>query len=86
MNGGGYMSISGGLPKDRNILITYDKTADQSNAPEGYEIYRIKPTEPLKPGGEYAFMVSKHSGGAMGAMGAMGGADFSYNFYELGID
>ena len=81
--GGGFMAISQGLPKDHNIRITFDKTEDQSDAPEGYEIYRIKPTEPLKPRGEYAFMVSKNSGGALGALG---GADFSYNFYELGID
>lgn len=81
--GGGYMSISQGLPKERNIRIVYDKTPDQANAPEGYEIYRIKPAEPLKPGGEYAFMVSKPSGGAMGGFGS---AEFSYNFYELGID
>jgi hypothetical protein len=83
MIGGGYMSMSQGLPKDRNIQITYDKTADQTEAPEGYEIYRIKPTAPLKPGGEYAFMVSKNTGRAMGAFS---GAEANYNFYELGID
>ena len=80
--GGGYMSISQGLPGERNMRITFEKLADQSGAPEGYEIYRIRPTEPCKPG-EYAFMVSKPSGGVMGPLG---GADFNYNFYELGVD
>ena len=81
--GGGFMTFSQGLPKDRNMQIAYEKIADQSGAPGGYEIYRIKPAASLKPG-EYAFMVSKS--GAMGAMGPMAGASFSYNFYELGVD
>lgn len=80
--GGGFLGISQGLPQDRNVRITYDKAADQSGAPEGYEIYRIKPAESLKPG-EYAFMVHKPSGGEMGPLA---GAGFNYNFYELGVD
>jgi len=80
--GGGFMSFSQGLPKERNMKIAYEKTADQSGAPEGYEIYRIKPAMTLKPG-EYAFMVSKPAGGTMGPIA---GAGFNYNFYEIGID
>jgi len=80
--GGGFMSFSQGLPKERNMKISYEKTPDQSGAPEGYEIYRIKPAENLKPG-EYAFMVSRPGGGTMGPMS---GASLNYNFYEIGVD
>ena len=78
--GGGFMSISEGLPAERKMRLSYEKVADQSAAPEGYEIYRIKPAEPLRPG-EYAFMVNRPLGG-----GPMQGASFTYNFYELGVD
>jgi hypothetical protein len=81
--GAGFYSLTQGLPAERNMRIAYDKIADQSGAPEGYEIYRIKPMAPLTAG-EYAFMVSKHSGGS-GPV-AFAGAGFNYNFYELGVD
>ena len=80
--GGGYMTISQGLPKDRNIRIQYEKLADQSGVPEGYDLYRIKPVDALKAG-EYAFMVNRPSGGDLGPLASAG---FSYNFYELGVD
>lgn len=80
--GAGYISMSQGLPSDRNMRLAFDKAADQSGAPEGYEIYRIRSAEPLRPG-EYAFMVHKPGGGEMGAFA---GASVAYNFYELGID
>jgi hypothetical protein len=81
--GGGYMSFSAGLPKDRNIAITFEKAADQSAAPEGYDRYEIKPASALK-NGEYAFMIAKGSGEAGGVFGA--GASASYNFYEFAVD
>jgi hypothetical protein len=80
--GGGFMTISEGLPKDRNIAINYEKSPDQSQAPEGYDVYRIKPASTLKAG-EYALMISKASNGVMGPFGAAG---MSYGFYEIGID
>ena len=78
----GWISMSQGLPKDRNIALSALKTADQTNAPEGYEIYQIRPEQPLKPG-EYALMVSKPAGGELGVGSS---AQANYNFYELGVD
>ena len=78
----GWISMTDGLPGDRNIKLTYEKKADQSAAPEGYEIYQVRPEQPLKPG-EYAFMVSKPSAGDFGGMA---GASASFYFYELGVN
>lgn len=82
--GGGYMSFSAGLPKDRNVAINIEKAADQSEAPEGYELFEITPVMLLFPA-EYSFMVVKGGPGApMGLFGA--GASASYNFYEFAVD
>ncbi|HXS51448.1 MAG TPA: hypothetical protein VN782_02860 [Usitatibacter sp.] len=77
-----YISATEGLPADRNIPLTYDRAADQRGAPEGYEIYRIKPVNVLQPG-EYAFIVNRPG---LGGMGGYGPASVEYNFYELGVD
>jgi hypothetical protein len=78
----GWISMTEGLPADRNVKLTYEKKPDQSEAPEGYEIYKVRSEQPLKPG-EYAFMVSKPSAGEFGPMG---GAGHNFYFYELGVD
>ena len=78
----GWISMTEGLPADRNVKLTYEQKADQSEAPEGYEIYKVRADQPLKPG-EYAFMVSKPSAGEFGPFG---GAGHNFYFYELGVD
>lgn len=81
--GGGYMSFSAGLSRDRNIAIVFAKAADQSAAPEGYDRYEVRPAAELKSG-EYAFMIAKGSGDAGGVFGA--GASASYDFYEFAVN
>jgi len=78
----GWISMTDGLPGDRNVKLSYEKKTDQSAAPEGYEIYQVRPEQPLKAG-EYAFMVSKPS---VGDFGHMAGAGASFYFYELGVN
>jgi len=55
--GGGYMSYSTGLPKDRNIPLIIKKMDDQSSAPQNNIIYEITPVNDLKRG-EYALITS----------------------------
>lgn len=78
----GWLSMTEGLPGDRSVKLNYEKKADQSAAPEGYEIYQVRPEQSVKAG-EYAFMVSKPSAGEFGPFG---GAGHNFYFYELGVD
>jgi len=82
--GGGYMSFSAGLPKDRNVPINIEKAADQSEAPEGYELFEITPGTSLLSA-EYSFMVVKAGPGASAGIFGMG-SSANYNFYEFAVD
>ncbi len=52
-NFGGY---SAGVTGDRVMPTSVERLADQSNAPNGFTIYKISTTKPLAPG-EYALIV-----------------------------
>jgi hypothetical protein len=54
--GGGYMSYSSGIHRDRVIATKSTQASDQSGAPPGYIIYRISVVAPL-PDGEYAMVL-----------------------------
>lgn len=55
MIGGGYMSYSTGINKDRIIATIGDALTDQSQAPEGFQLYELAPKTQL-PAGEYAIV------------------------------
>jgi hypothetical protein len=55
-SGGYYASYSTGIHKDRVILATAEKEANQSKAPPDYTLYRVTPNGDLKRG-EYAFIL-----------------------------
>jgi hypothetical protein len=79
--GGGYMSYSSGLPKDRIIEVKYDRYADQSRAPSGFTIYNVVPTAPMSDG-EYAMIVHSaqvHTAGFFG-----GGSSDSFFDFRVG--
>lgn len=54
--GGGYMSYSTGINKDRVVPVVHEALADQSRAREGFVLYKIKPERDL-PAGEYALVL-----------------------------
>jgi hypothetical protein len=54
--GGGYMSYSSGIHRDRVVATKSTQAPDQSGAPSGYTIYRISVLAPL-PAGEYAMVL-----------------------------
>lgn len=55
MVGGGYMSYSSGVARDR-VVQTTSSLADQAAAPSGFRMYRITPAAAM-PAGEYAFIL-----------------------------
>ncbi len=56
MVGGGYMSYSSGVNKDRVVPTTIEKVADQSKSPKDFVLYRVNVAKPLAAG-EYAFIL-----------------------------
>lgn len=54
--GGGYMSYSSGIHRDRVVATKSVPQADQSGAPSGFRIHRISVVSPL-PLGEYAIIL-----------------------------
>lgn len=56
MIGGGFMSYSSGINKDRVVAMTDAFVQDQSRAPQGFELHEIRPAAPLAPG-EYAVVL-----------------------------
>ena len=54
--GGGYMSYSTGISRNRVVAVTTEQLADQSHAHDGFILYKVKPVEPL-PSGEYALVL-----------------------------
>jgi len=82
--GGGYMSYSSGIPKDRTIEIKYDRYADQSRAPSGFTIYSVVPLAPLSDG-EYAMVVHSAQARSAGFFGT-GTADSFFDFRSGGAN
>ncbi|MFO1340708.1 MAG: hypothetical protein U1F53_21220 [Burkholderiaceae bacterium] len=54
--GGGYMSYTSGISRDRVVPIKAEPLADQSRAREGFVLHRVTPETALKPG-EYAVVL-----------------------------
>jgi len=56
MTGGGYMSYSSGINKDRIIPVAFVQEENQSRAKDGFVLYRVKPEQSM-PSGEYALVL-----------------------------
>jgi hypothetical protein len=56
MIGGGYMSYSSGINKDRVVPIKSEQLADQSRARDGFVLYKVTPERTLAHG-EYALVL-----------------------------
>ncbi|MEJ1961466.1 MAG: hypothetical protein WDO56_07950 [Gammaproteobacteria bacterium] len=78
--GGGYMSYSTGINKDRVMPITVEKLPDQSKAPKDFIIYRVNVAKPLA-GGEYAFILYNSQVKVVGYF--LSGAD---SYFDFGVD
>jgi hypothetical protein len=78
--GGGYMSYSTGVNKDRVMPTTTEKQPDQSKAPKGFILYRVNTNAPLAKG-EYAFILYNSQVKVVGWFA--GGAD---SYFDFGVD
>lgn len=78
--GGGYMSYSTGINKDRVMKATAVQEPNQSAAPKNYIMYRVKPDAPLPPG-EYAFILYNSQVKVAGYFAS--GLD---SYFDFGID
>lgn len=78
--GGGYMSYSTGVARDRVVATTATKAASQSRAPKNFVLYEVKVGAPLKPG-EYAFVLYNSQVKAAGFF--MSGMD---SYFDFGVD
>ena len=76
--GGGYMSYSSGIPKERLIETTAERHNEQAHAPAGFTLYRITPVAPLKDG-EYAMIIHSAQVHVAGFFGT-GAADSFFDF------
>jgi len=78
--GGGYMSYSSGINKDRVVAITSEQLPDQSRAKEGFVLYKVKPEKPLGTG-EYALIFYTAEVRVSGFF-----AQAANSFYDFGVD
>lgn len=78
--GGGYMSYSTGVAKDRVVPITSGQLADQSRAKEGFVLYKVRPEKAL-PSGEYALVFYTAEVRVTGFF-----AQAANSFYDFGVD
>jgi hypothetical protein len=80
MTGGGYMSYSTGIHKDRVVAVTQEALADQSRARDGFVLYRIKPEKDL-PAGEYALVLYTAEVRTVGFF-----AQAANSYFDFGVD
>jgi hypothetical protein len=78
--GGGYMSYTTGIHRDRIVKVTTEVAADQSRAKEGFVLHRVKPEKPMVAG-EYALVLYT---GEIRTAGFFAHAGNSY--YDFGVD
>lgn len=78
--GGGYMSYSTGIHRDRVIETTAVALEDQSKAPDGFTLFTLTPASALKAG-EYA-LVTYNSHVRVSGFFASGGD----SFFDFGVD
>lgn len=78
--GGGYMSYSTGINKDRVVKATAVQESNQTAAPKNYIMYRVTPDAPMAPG-EYAFILYNSQVKVAGYFAS--GLD---SYFDFGID
>jgi hypothetical protein len=78
--GGGYMSYSTGIHRDRVVATTSSLASDQSGAPQGFTVYRIAVVSPLAPG-EYAMVLYNSQVRVAGFFAS--GLD---SYFDFGVD
>ena len=78
--GGGYMSYTTGIHRDRVVPITSEVAEDQSRAKEGFVLHRVKPEKNMVSG-EYAIVLYT---GEIRTLGFFAQASNSY--FDFGVD
>lgn len=78
--GGGYMSYSTGIHRDRVVPVATEQLTDQSRAKDGFILYRVKPEAALSSG-EYALVLYT---GEVRTAGFFTQA--SNSFFDFGVD
>ncbi len=78
--GGGFISYSTGITRDRVIPVAHEVLADQGGAREGFVLYHVKPERQLAPG-EYALILYTAEVRVAGFFGH--GAN---SFFDFGVD
>lgn len=78
--GGGYMSYSSGIAKDRVIPVKSEALVDQSRARDGFILYRVTPERSL-PAGEYAVVLYTQEIRTAGFFAQTGNS-----FFDFGVD
>jgi hypothetical protein len=82
MIGGGYMSYSSGIHRDRVVDTVSEKAADQSKAQKGFTIYKLTPKRPLAAG-EYAVIL--YTGEMHGLVSAWF-TSTGNSYFDFGVD
>lgn len=78
--GGGYLSYSSGIAKDRVVAIASEQLGDQSRAKDGFVLYKVRPEKPLTAG-EYALVFYTAEVRVAGFF-----AQAANSFYDFGVD
>lgn len=78
--GGGYMSYSTGIAKDRVISVKSEALSDQSRARDGFVLYRVTPERALAAG-EYAVVLYTQEIRTAGFFAQTGNS-----YFDFGVD
>lgn len=78
--GGGYISYSTGINKDRVVPIKSEQLADQSRAREGFVLYKVSPERALSSG-EYALVLYTQEVRVAGFF-----ATAANSYFDFGVD
>ena len=78
--GGGYISYSTGINRDRVVPVRYEQAADQSKAPANFAIYEVTPDKALDKG-EYAVVLYSSQIRSTGYF--LSGLD---SYFDFGVD
>lgn len=78
--GGGYMSYSSGITKDRVVSIDIEAMNDQSRAPEGFVLHKVMPAKTVAPG-EYALVLYTSEVHSVGIL-----SPATNSFYDFGVN
>jgi hypothetical protein len=78
--GGGYISYSTGINRDRVVPVSYEQAADQSKAPPNFTVYEVSPEKALDKG-EYAVVLYSSQIRSVGYF--VSGLD---SYFDFGVD